>query len=265
MNEKTQSSAPTEQDVLSLFGITPEEEQEETKAPETEEAETEKGEAEETPPQAEESNESETETEDSEEEVDPSKFKAQNAFAKMRVQNKQYEDALKAVGKILGLEGKGTDELLAGIQEAALKGEAKKTNVPETVLKELTELRNKVNHSEAQQIEQAAIVGFQKVKDNFSLSQKDLVNFANSLQQDGVNPFSQHIDLEKEYISRNYKALLAKAKEEGMKAEAERSTKAQTKSTTPNNKTGGPKPEESEFKITSVKDLEKYVNENFKK
>lgn len=199
-------------------------------------------------------------------EMDTAAFKANKAFADMRVKTKKYETALSQVGKVLGIEETDTDRLLDAIQEAALKGQAKQSGIPESVLKELTTLKQQSVEAEAYRRESIALAGFQKVKDEFGLEQKDLATFAETLHKDGVNPFASPVDLKKEYIARNYDNLLAKAREAGAREEAARASKAQSKSTNPGNKQGGgdvgsPKPAQ----INTVKEFEAFASQHFQK
>lgn len=189
--------------------------------------------------------------------------KAAQAFAQMRVENKQYQNMIKNVAEILGVKDtKNQEDMLASLNELVTKAQAQKQGVPQELLTRLQQLEQRDQEYTLQQNRQAAYLGFQKVKDDFKLSDADLNYFADSLAADGLNPFEQSIDLVAEYKLRNYDKLVAAAIEQGIRQEAERAAKAITQSSAPG-QTQGKSSTDAE-KITSVSELNNWFN-NYQK
>ena len=121
------------------------------------------------------------------------------AFAQMRVQNKEYSakiNELDAIAKAAGLNG--VDDLIAKSKEAQIRNEAKNKGIPEEVARELAEFRefkeqyNQDKANAAYQAKETALVN-------------NLQNFIteNKLSQDAVNKLSDDISrdgLTNEYL-----------------------------------------------------------------
>ena len=118
-----------------------------------------------------------------------------NAFAQMRVQNKEYSQKIaevEALAKSLGLES--IDDFIAKGKDAQAKMEAKKTGVPVEVAKELAEIRALKNDLIADR-ENAAKESKQR---NFASNVNAFVE-SNKLSKAAVDKLSQ--DLEKDGLS----------------------------------------------------------------
>ena len=110
------------------------------------------------------------------------------------------------------------------------------------------------------------MLGFQKVKNEYNLSNEDLNNFAEQLAAKNINPFSgDRVDLLKEYRMLNFDKLLAQAKEAGRQEEIARSLKAKQNSTTPLKTTGNDTPLGETPAVNTVKDLDNLLNSLNKK
>ena len=121
------------------------------------------------------------------------------AFAQMRVQNKEYSakiNELDAIAKAAGLNG--VDDLIAKSKEAQIRNEAKNKGIPEEVARELAEFRefkeqyNQDKANAAYQAKETALVN-------------NLQSFIteNKLSQDAVNKLSDDISrdgLTNEYL-----------------------------------------------------------------
>lgn len=187
--------------------------------------------------------------------------KLNEAFARMRVQNTQYEKTLKGVASMLGLEMKDNpDDLLQALQEKIVDDQAKKQNVPPELLKRLDELEQDKHNRELNDIRTQAFLGFQKVKDRFGLDDDTLQEFATELQLDGINPFITPVDLESAYIRKHFDDIVTAAKEEGIKEEQARAAKASANSSTPSTKQGVQSNTDSSDNIKTVADLNKWFN-----
>lgn len=126
------------------------------------------------------------------------------AFAQMRVQNKEYStkiNELDAIAKAAGLNG--VDDLIAKSKEAQIRNEAKNKGIPEEVARELAEMRDFRDQYEqdkanaAYQAKESALVN-------------NLQNFIteNKLSQDAVNKLSD--DISKDGLTNEYLMELPK-------------------------------------------------------
>lgn len=174
------------------------------------------------------------------------------AFAQMRVQNRQMQQTLQGLAQLVGIDPSNMSQIHNAVQQKLLEAEAQKQNVP-------PELLGRLQMLEKQNNEREAYLGFQKVKDSFNLSDEALQQFADSLIADGINPFETKVDLVNQYVTRNYEALLESARQRGIQEEAERAAKATQQSTQPGNKSG--KDKEVPDKINTISDLDKFLSE----
>lgn len=190
---------------------------------------------------------------------DDSATKSAQAFAKMRVENSKMNNMLKSVATILGVENLGDqDALQKALEQKITEAEAKKQNIPPEILTRLKQVEEQNATYAKEQLERTAYLGFQKVKDTYSLDNTQLQAFARQLSAAGKDPFSTPIDLVSEYKLQNFDTLVAKAVADAVRAEQERAAKAAQQSSTPNNTNGvsGGDPE----KINTVKGLDEFFN-----
>ena len=138
--------------------------------------------------------------------------KANAAFAEMRIQNRKITDALAAVLQQHGLDpalAKNPEQLIKDAEDARLEAEAKKQQVPADLLKRLTQLEKANLENERTRLTNAALAGFQAVKQKYNLSNQDISAFARQLQEAGTNPFEQEMDLEQHYKLHNLDKIIA--------------------------------------------------------
>lgn len=152
------------------------------------------------------------------------KSNANEAFAAMRIQNKKMSDALAAVLQQHGLDpalAKNPDQLIQDAENARLEAEAKKQQVPADLLKRLTQLEKANLENERTRLTNAALAGFQAVKQKYNLSNQDISAFAKQLQDAGTNPFEMEMDLDQHYKLHNLDKIIAaetqKAVEEALR------------------------------------------------
>lgn len=254
---------------LSSFGITPTETGEED-IPETETTEettTEETMTEETVPAEPAAEQEKTAAEEPDTKPAPANDgeaqKKAAAWAQLRVENKQLNSLVKGVAEVLGIQDTGNNEaVLSSLKNAVVEAQAKKQGIPPETLRRLEQLEAKEKEYSTQQLQQAAYLGFQKVKDTFNLSNEQLASFADDLSASGANPFVEPVDVIAEYKLRNFEKLLADAEQKGIQKEAARSAKAGAHSTQPNNKQG--KGETNLDKVSTTKDLEAWFASNTK-
>jgi hypothetical protein len=211
------------------------------------------------------SDQNQEKSQDNKQDQDFKADKSANAFAQMRVQNKQYETMMKSIAGLLGVQNVNLEDpnaINAALERKILEATSKQQNVPVEVLERLQTLEKDKQEFSQYQIRQATYLGFQKIKNDFGLDNNALNQFADVLKADGVNPFEEPVDIVAEYKLRNFDRLVAEAETRGAQKEAERAAKANDHSTTPGDKKGQSAGDAG--KINTVNDLEKFFNENAK-
>ena len=192
--------------------------------------------------------------------------KQNKAFAELRMQNKAQAEFIMRLARSAGLNPKDVKEAQEFLSEGATRVEAKKRNIDPETLRQLEEERTELEEYRNQANRQAAMLGFQKVKNEYNLTNEDLNNFAEQLAAKNINPFSgDRVDLLKEYRMLNFDKLLAQAKEAGRQEEIARSLKAKQNSTTPLKTTGNDTPLGETPAVNTVKDLDNLLNSLNKK
>lgn len=152
--------------------------------------------------QEEESNEEENE--DDGESAEPSNPTNQ-AFAQMRVQNKEYANKINELNEIAKKAGlKDVDDLIAKSKEAQIKAEAKDKGISEDMARELAEFR-----AFKEQYKQDQEAAAYKAKESTLVA--NLQNFIaeHNLSKDAVNKLSN--DIEKDGLTNEYLMDLPKS------------------------------------------------------
>ena len=209
---------------------------------------------------------SENDIDDIEDRMFRGNTKQNKAFAELRMQNKAQAEFIMRLARSAGLNPKDVKEAQEFLSEGATRVEAKKRNIDPETLRQLEEERTELEEDRNQANRQAAMLGFQKVKNEYNLTNEDLNNFAEQLAAKNINPFSgDRVDLLKEYRMLNFDKLLAQAKEAGRQEEIARSLKAKQNSTTPLKTTGNDTPLGETPAVNTVKDLDNLLNSLNKK
>lgn len=180
--------------------------------------------------------------------------KAAHAFAQMRIQNNQLLTLLSKIAKATGIEYTDTNDLLAKLDDDSITKIAAKQNVPVELLKRMEQLEQRELMAQREKLQQAAFLGFQKVKDTYDLTEDELRAFALELDEAGKNPFEQHIDLVTEYKLTHFDDIVTKKVNAAVQAALAKSSAADKHSSKPNNANGKPdsgKPE----KISTIAGL----------
>lgn len=168
--------------------------------------------------------------------------KAQQAFVFMRQQNKRMSDTLRGIASLVGVDPTAANDenkLMEALQAKITEQQARDQNVPVELLQRLQHLEARDKMYTAREREQAAALGFQRLKDTYGLSQTQLNQFAQQLVASGKNPLTDAIDLEREYKLLNFDKLVEDAVNKAVAAERNRAANAANHSTTPSNTQGG--------------------------
>jgi hypothetical protein len=173
--------------------------------------------------------------------TDNQKRSANDAFAAMRVQNRKTTEALAAVLQQHGLDpnlANDPDALIQQANQARLEEEAKRQNVPTELLQRLTDLEAKDREAQQKRLTDAALAGFQAVKNQFGLDNQGISDFAKQLQEAGTNPFEQEMDLVHHYKLHNLDKIIAAETQKAVE-EALKNQKSSTQYSTQPSKTQG--------------------------
>ena len=186
------------------------------------------------------------------------------AFAQMRTENSALRKMVGDIAGVLGIDpNTPQDQMQHAVQDAIIKAQAKKQGMDPVVLQKIAQLEQYKEANERQSLSNKALMGFQAVKNQFNLSDKDVDAFADQLMRDGVNPFTRNVDLVSEYKLRNFDALIEAATQKGAAQEAQRQANVAAHSSQPNNTSGGSAGANDEpEKITSVAGLTNWFEKN---
>lgn len=172
---------------------------------------------------------------------DNPKRSANDAFAAMRIQNRKMSNALAAVLQQHGLDpnlANDPDALIQQAEQARLEEEAKRQKVPTELLQRLTQLETRDRENQQKRLADAALAGFQTVKNQYNLSNQDIAAFAKQLQDAGTNPFEQEMDLVQHYKLHNLDKIIAVETQKAVEA-ALKNQKTSTQFSTTPSKTQG--------------------------
>lgn len=172
---------------------------------------------------------------------DGTKRTANDAFAAMRIQNRKMSNALAAVLQQHGLDpnlANDPDALIQQAEQARIEEEAKKQNVPTELLQRLTQLENRDRENQQKRLADAALAGFQAVKNQFGLDAQGISDFARQLQEAGTNPFEQEMDLVQHYKMHNLDKIIAMETQKAVEAALKNQKTSTQYSTTPSKTQG---------------------------
>ena len=176
------------------------------------------------------------------------------AFGQMRKQISDMQAILGKVAGAAGIEYKDPNELLAKLNEDAITKLAQKQNVPVELLKEVEALRADSDAYKMQQFQAAASIGFQNVMTQFGINESELKAFALELDQKGINPFTDKVDLVNEYQSLHFNDIVNKRIEAAVQEALKKSGAADQSSSNPGSIQGAGGGN-SEQKVTTVAGL----------
>lgn len=154
-----------------------------------------------------------------------------NAFAEMRVQNKAMADMLKKIADATGIQYTDQNDMLAKLNSDALTKLAEKQGVPVEILQRMETLERNSQLYLQQQTEARLRVGFANIKQEYNLSDDEMMAFAKQL--DDANVDLSKIDLKAEYQNRNFEAIVQKRIDAAVAAALSKDQQAQAQSTQP--------------------------------
>lgn len=180
--------------------------------------------------------------------------KQNEAFARMRVENNQYRGVLTRLASLMGVtEVSDPNVLIEAITVRLREQEAKAHQVPAEFLARIEQAEQRAAQYEQDRLRDQALLGFQKLKDTYQLDDVSLQAFAKQLDEAGVNPFVEPIDLVQEYKLRNYDTLMADAIDKAVQAALAQKNHTSSHSTEPGRAKG--KGDQQGKKIDTVQGL----------
>lgn len=184
--------------------------------------------------------------------------KANEAFANLRVRNKQLEETLKGVAALVGIDGNVENEtLVPALQAKILENQAKQQNVPVELLQRLQTQEQQLAQFTAQQRQRNIEASFAKIRETYKLDQSQMNKFAEDLIANGLNPFTQEVDLEAAYRNLHFDDIVKVKVQEAVLAEQARAAAAAANGSNPGNQQGNPGQGEI-GKVNSVRDLDSW-------
>lgn len=202
-----------------------------------------------------------TESEPSGKDSVTSKQSKQNhAFAELRTQNKQNEQFIRSLGKLVGLDNKSSvDDIKDKIKEVLIAKEAKDNNISIDLARRLDAYESDREELAKVKLEKKVQEDFSDLIDRHNLSDEDVQEFTTHLIEHGKNPMlDQSVDIEAEYLKLHYNDMVESAVQAALAKEEARKKKIDEKAPSPAPKGAGDK---GESKISTVKDLDKLFDE----
>ena len=191
--------------------------------------------------------------------------KANEAFANMRIQNKQMAETLKGVAGILGIQDTTDDQaILTALQQKVLESQAQEQHVPVELLQEVQYLKQRDQQYTAMQRQSTVEQGFQEIRTKYNLTDQQLNEFATSLIQSNLNPLEKDVDLMKEYRNMHFEDLIQDAVTKAVANEQSRAATATQTSTNPGSQQANAAAPGAPAKINSVRDLQTWFNDQNK-
>lgn len=180
-----------------------------------------------------------------------------NAFAEMRVQNKAMSDMLKKIADATGIQYTDQNDMLAKLNSDALTKLAEKQGVPVEILQRMETLERNSQLYLQQQNESRLRAGFVNLKQDYGLSDEEMMNFAKQLDDDKVD--LSKVDLVAEYRNRNFEAIVQKRIDAAVAAALSKDQQAQAQSTQPNAQGAAQQTAAKTEQITTVAGLRSWL------
>lgn len=178
------------------------------------------------------------------------------AMAKLRMEAAQSSKVINELAKALGITETDPTKRTEVLLDLAYKKIAQANNAPVELYKELDQTKERMAQLQMQQNVTIAREKFFDLQTQYSLTQEELVDFANKLDEQGIILQNDpNVDLNALFIQMNFNTLLEKRTKAAVEAALKTSNKADTNGSTPpasTSKGGDPEPP----KVNSVSALD---------
>lgn len=182
------------------------------------------------------------------------------AFGQLRTENAAIKGLLSKLATAAGIEYADEKDLITKLNDDALTKLAQRQNVPVDLLRRMETLEQNNAAYEAEQRKTEAVLGFQKLQNTYGLSNEELMAFAQELDEKGLNPFAQKIDIESNYRNLHFDEIVNKRVEAAVQEALKKSSVADTHSSTPNRNTGKSDGAGDSKKISTVSQLSEFLD-----
>ena len=156
--------------------------------------------------------------------------KDNNAFAQMRVQNKQMQDMLAKIAEANGIQYTDQNDLMNKLNDDSVTKLAASKGMDKETLLRIEALERDANAYRAQQTQGRLVTEMRNLMTEFSLSEQELTSFAQQLDAEHVD--INRVNLRNEYLGRNMQSIIDKqvqaAVQAALKGDAEIAAKAST-------------------------------------
>lgn len=180
----------------------------------------------------------------------PAEDKSARAFAEMRTRLSGLEKPLKRAAEAAGLS---VEEFLAQIENVAINKQAQDQGITPEILRRLETAEE---NTRAFQVEAAKLrlqQSFNNLQNTFNLTEQDMVQFAQTCVQQGIDLTQPNINMEVLYRGMNYDTLVNRARQEWITQD----TKNRNAASSPVK--GNGTPSSAPNKVETLSDLEKYL------
>ena len=191
--------------------------------------------------------------------VDTQQQKDARAFANMRVQNKSYKDALEKIAHANNIQYTDMEDLLTKLNDDAVTKQAQAQGVPVEIARRLDMLERQNAQFEAQRRQNMLTQQFTNIKQKYNLDDNALMTFAQQLSDSGVDPTAPSFNMETEYITRNFDAIVQARMQAAVEAALRKDTQAGTQGTQPNAAQGSATGGQMQYNINTRAGLEQLL------
>lgn len=178
------------------------------------------------------------------------------AFAQMRTQNSKYAKVFTQLQKSLGANSE--EEVIEKLINAGVETEAKRNNVDPEMLKRLNQIEQKNLEYANRERNQSIVESFGQVQKEFSLTQSEVLAFAQTLQDKRIDILGAGVDISTIYRGMHFEEINAKKIEEAKQAWIKGDTDADSASGI--QKIAGKKSDPTKTKIETMGDLNNLLN-----
>lgn len=130
------------------------------------------------------------------------------AFAAMRSQNTKYQKAFARIAEAMGAESE--DEVIEQLIGASYAVQGQRENVDPVILRRIADLEEKNTVLDAATRQQYVRDSFDAVQKQLSLTDQELIVFAQKLTDQNVDIFSTNVPLSVLYTGMNHETMLKK-------------------------------------------------------
>lgn len=152
--------------------------------------------------------------------------KANQAFARMRVENTQMQKTLGMMAQVLNVDpNQPIDQLSSALQNQAMAAIAKANNMDPAILQRLNQLEAINAEYTKVRMESEITSSLRTISEKYGATENDLQTFVGTLVQEGYDISAQGSDLETEFVKRHFSKILKNEVDKAIQAEQNRATK----------------------------------------